>query len=56
VLIAEEELRNEPAHVTIVDPKDDPRSSELYRAALSYPIARTGMLVWLPKNFDHTLL
>jgi uncharacterized protein YyaL (SSP411 family) len=39
VLLAEEELRNEPVHVTIVGPKDDPRSAALFAAALAYPIA-----------------
>jgi hypothetical protein len=39
VLLAEEELRNEPVHVTIVGPKDDPRSAALYAAALAYPLA-----------------
>ena len=33
VLLAEEELRNEPVHVTIVGAKDDPRSAALYAAA-----------------------
>lgn len=39
VLLAEEELRNEPVHVTIVGAKDDPRSVALYAGALSYPLA-----------------
>jgi uncharacterized protein len=39
VLLAEEELRNEPVHVTVVGPKDDPRSAALYAAALHYPLA-----------------
>jgi uncharacterized protein len=39
VLLAEAELRNEPVHVTIVGPKDDPRSAALYAAALRYPLA-----------------
>ena len=30
VLLAEDELRNEPVHVTIVGAKDDPRSAALY--------------------------
>jgi uncharacterized protein YyaL (SSP411 family) len=38
VLLAEEELRNEPVHVTIVGAKDDPRSAALYAAALAYPL------------------
>ncbi|MCW5737767.1 MAG: thioredoxin domain-containing protein [Enhydrobacter sp.] len=54
VLLAEEELRNEPVHVTIVGAKDDPRSADLYAAALAYPLAykraewwdkREGMLI-----------
>lgn len=39
VLLAEEELRNEPVHVTVVGAKDDPRSVALYAAALAYPLA-----------------
>lgn len=39
VLLAEEELRNEPIHVTVVGPKDDARSAALYAAALHYPLA-----------------
>ena len=39
VLLAEDELRNEPVHVTIVGAKDDPRSAALYAAALAYPLA-----------------
>ena len=39
VLLAEEELRSEPVHVTIVGAKDDPRSVALYAAALAYPLA-----------------
>ncbi len=39
VLLAEEELRSEPVHVTIVGAKDDPRSAALYAAALAYPLA-----------------
>lgn len=39
VLLAEEELRNEPVHVTVVGAKDDPRSAALYGAALAYPLA-----------------
>jgi uncharacterized protein len=39
VLLAEEELRNEPVHVTVVGPRDDTRSAALYAAALRYPLA-----------------
>jgi uncharacterized protein YyaL (SSP411 family) len=39
VLLAEEELRNEPVHVTVVGARDDPRSAVLYAAALAYPLA-----------------
>jgi uncharacterized protein YyaL (SSP411 family) len=39
VLLAEEELRNEPVHVTVVGPKDGPRSAALYAAALAYPLS-----------------
>ena len=46
VLLAEEELRNEPVHVTIVGPKDDPRSAALYAAALAYPLAHKRAEWW----------
>ncbi len=39
VLLAEEELQNEPVHVTVVGAKDDPRSAALYAGALKYPLA-----------------
>jgi uncharacterized protein YyaL (SSP411 family) len=39
VLLAEEELRNEPIHVTIVGAKDDAHSAALYAGALRYPLA-----------------
>jgi uncharacterized protein YyaL (SSP411 family) len=39
VLLAEEELRNEPVHVTVVGAKADPRSAALYAGALAYPLA-----------------
>ncbi len=39
VLLAEEELRNEPVHVTVVGAKDDPRSAALYAGALKYPLS-----------------
>ncbi len=38
VLLAEEELRGEPVHVTIVGAKDDPRSAALQASALAYPV------------------
>ena len=46
VLLAEEELRNEPVHVTIVGPKDDPRSAVLHAAALRYPVAYKRVEWW----------
>ena len=46
VLLAEDELRNEPVHVTIVGAKDDPRSAALYRAALAYPLANKRAEWW----------
>jgi uncharacterized protein YyaL (SSP411 family) len=39
VLLAEEELQNEPVHVTVVGAKDDPRSAALYAGALRYPLS-----------------
>jgi hypothetical protein len=38
VLLAEEELRNEPVHVTVVGARADPRSAALYAGALAYPL------------------
>lgn len=38
VLLAEEELRAEPVHVTVVGAKADPRSAALYAGALAYPL------------------
>jgi len=46
VLLVEDELRNEPVHVTIVGAKDDPRSAALYRAALAYPLANKRAEWW----------
>lgn len=46
VLLAEDELRNEPVHVTIVGPKDDPRSAALYKAALAYPLSNKRAEWW----------
>ena len=46
VLLAEDELRNEPVHVTIVGAKDDPRSAALYKAALAYPLPNTRAEWW----------
>jgi uncharacterized protein YyaL (SSP411 family) len=46
VLLAEDELRNEPVHVTIVGPKDDPRSAALYTAALAYPLGNKRAEWW----------
>jgi uncharacterized protein YyaL (SSP411 family) len=46
VLLAEDELRNEPVHVTVVGPKDDPRSAALYRAALAYPLGNKRAEWW----------
>jgi uncharacterized protein YyaL (SSP411 family) len=46
VLLAEDELRNEPVHVTIVGAKDDARSAALYRAALAYPLVNKRAEWW----------
>ena len=46
VLLAEDELRNEPVHVTIVGAKDDPRAAALYRAALAYPLVNKRAEWW----------
>jgi uncharacterized protein YyaL (SSP411 family) len=39
VLLAEDELRNEPVHVAIVGSKSDARAAALYAAALRYPLS-----------------
>ena len=46
VLLAEDELRNEPVHVTIVGAKDNSRSAALYRAALAYPLVNKRAEWW----------
>ena len=46
VLLAEDELRNEPVHITIVGARDDPRSAALYQAALAYPLANKRAEWW----------
>jgi uncharacterized protein YyaL (SSP411 family) len=46
VLLAEQELQNEPIHVTVVGPKDDPRSAALYAAALAYPLPNKRAEWW----------
>jgi uncharacterized protein YyaL (SSP411 family) len=46
VLLAEDELRNEPVHVTIVGAKDDLRSASLYKAALAYPLVNKRAEWW----------
>jgi uncharacterized protein len=46
VLLAEDELRNEPVHITVVGAKDDPRSAALYRAALAYPLVNKRAEWW----------
>jgi len=50
VLLAEDELRNEPVHVTIVGAKDDSRSAALYRAALAYPLVINKRAEWWDKR------
>lgn len=46
VLQAEDELRHEPVHVTVVGPKDDPRAAALHRAALAHPLAYKRVEWW----------
>ncbi|MDP3077671.1 DUF255 domain-containing protein [Bradyrhizobium sp.] len=46
VLLAEDELRNEPVHITVVGARDDPRSAALYRAALAYPLVNKRAEWW----------
>ncbi|HVS27644.1 MAG TPA: DUF255 domain-containing protein [Burkholderiales bacterium] len=37
ILLADNELANEPSHITVVGHKDDPQAQALYRSALTYP-------------------
>jgi hypothetical protein len=46
VLLADRELHAEPLHVTVVGPRDDPRSRELLRAALAHPVAYKRVELW----------
>ncbi len=46
VLQAEDELRNEPVHVTIIGPRHDPRTTALYRSALTYPMTHKRAELW----------
>ena len=46
VLLADDELRNEPVHITIVGAKDDPRSAALFKAALAYPLVNKRAEWW----------
>lgn len=46
VLQAEDELRNEPVHVTIIGPRDDARTAALYRSALAYPMTHKRAELW----------
>jgi hypothetical protein len=46
VLLAEDELRNEPVHITIVGAKDHPRSAALFKAALAYPLVNKRAEWW----------
>ncbi len=46
VLLAEDELRNEPVHITIVGAKDDPRAAALFKAALAYPLVNKRAEWW----------
>jgi len=46
VLLADAELASEPAHVTVVGPRTDPRSRELLAAALADPGAYKRVELW----------
>jgi len=46
VLQAEDELRNEPVHVTVIGPRNDPRTTALYRSALTYPMPHKRAELW----------
>lgn len=46
LLQAEAEMTHEPVHVTVIGPKDDPRSAALYRAALAYPATHKRAEWW----------
>ena len=46
VLLADAELSSEPAHMTVVGPRADPRSRELLAAALADPTAYKRVELW----------
>jgi uncharacterized protein len=48
-LLADRELGREPAHVTIVGPKEDPAAQALYAAARTYP-TRYLRIEWLDRR------
>lgn len=48
-LLADRELGREPAHVTVVGPKDDPAAQALYAAARAYP-TRYLRIEWLDRR------
>lgn len=50
IILADEELATEPAHITIVGPKDDRRASSLHQAALRLPIAAKRIDWWDPSG------
>ena len=45
-LLVDDDLRRAPLHVTIVGPRDDPRSRELVRTALAHPDAFKRVELW----------
>ena len=48
-LLADRELSREPAHVTVVGAKDDPKASAIYDAARTYP-TRYLRIEWLDRR------
>lgn len=46
VLLAEGELTHEPARMTVVGAKDDPKAAALFRAALAYPSSYKRIEWW----------
>ncbi len=46
ILLADNELTNEPSHITVVGHKNDPQAQALYRSALTYPAVYRRIEWW----------
>src|SRR5581483_10828305 len=50
ILQAAQELALEPAHLTIVAPKGDPKAAALFKAALGFPASYRRIEWWDPRE------